>query len=153
MPERTPDSTTTALARPPTGELAGRPTALEVIAAIPEEEIWLAGLKSDQTRRAYRRDVAHFVETLGIRSFEELRQVTHKHVIAWRRHMTGVDGLQNSTVRRRLSALSSLFTHLIERDPEVHQNPARDVDRPNINRKEGSTPSHSQVQPRPLASW
>ena len=52
MPERTPDSTTTALARPPTGELARRPTALEVIAAIPEEEIWLAGLKSDQTRRA-----------------------------------------------------------------------------------------------------
>ena len=88
MPERTTDSVTTALAKRPSGELAGQPTALEVIAAIPEEEIWLAGLKSDQTRRAYRRDVAHFVETLSIRSFEELREVTHKHVIAWRRQMT-----------------------------------------------------------------
>lgn len=150
MPERTPDSTTTALAKRPQGDLADRPTPLQVIAAIPEEEIWLAGLKSDQTRRAYRRDVAHFVETLSIRSFEELREVTHKHVIAWRRHMTGVDGLQNSTVRRQLSALSSLFTHLIERDPEVHQNPARDVDRPNINRKEGSTPAFSPEQAREM---
>lgn len=148
MPERKPDSTTTALAKRPAGALAERRSALEVISAIPEEEIWLAGLRSDQTRRAYRRDVAHFVETLGIGSFEELRQVTHKHVIAWRRHMTEVDGLQNSTVRRRLSALSSLFTHLIERDPVVHLNPARDVDRPNINRKEGSTPAFSPEQAR-----
>ncbi|MCZ6652282.1 MAG: hypothetical protein O7D91_04565 [Planctomycetota bacterium] len=76
MPERTPDSTTQALAKRPAGGLAR--TAIEVIAAIPEEEIWLAGLKSEQTRRAYRKDVVHFVETFGIQSFEELRQVTHK---------------------------------------------------------------------------
>jgi hypothetical protein len=41
-----------------------------------------------------------------------------------------------------------LFTHLIERDPVVHLNPARDVDRPNINRKEGSTPAFSPEQAR-----
>lgn len=125
-------------------------TAVEVIAAIPEEEVWLAGLKSDQTRRAYRRDIMHFVHTLGIQSFDELRRITHKHVIAWRRHMAEVEQLENSTVRRRLSALSSLFTHLVERDPEVHQNPARDVDRPNINRKEGKTPAFSSEQARAM---
>ncbi|MCG8408627.1 MAG: tyrosine-type recombinase/integrase [Phycisphaerales bacterium] len=148
MPERTPDSTTKALVKRTVGELAA--TTIEVISAIPEEEIWLAGLKSEQTRRAYRRDVTHFVETLGIRSFEELRKVSHKHVIAWRRQMTEVEDLQNSTVRRRLSALSSLFTHLIERDPAVHQNPARDVNRPNINRMEGSTPAFSPEQAREM---
>ncbi len=148
MPERKIESTMEALARRAGGELAG--SAVDVIAAIPEEEIWLAGLKSEQTRRAYRRDAAHFVETLGIESFEELRQVTHKHVIAWRRRMTDIECLQNSTVRRRLSALSSLFTHLVERDPHVHLNPARDVERPNVNRKEGSTLAFSPEQARAL---
>lgn len=64
--------------------------------------------------------------------------------------MAEAEGLQNSTVRRRLSALSSLFTHLIERDPAIHQNPARDVDRPNINRKEGTTPAFSPEQARTI---
>jgi len=145
---RKPDAVARALVRRPVTGIAQ--TAVAVIAAIPEEEIWLAGLRSDQTRRAYRRDVARFVETIGIRSFEELRQVTHKHVIAWRRHMSEVEGLQNSTVRRRLSALSSLFTHLIERDPQIHQNPARDVHRPRINRQEGSTPAFSPEQARTM---
>lgn len=148
MPERIPDSAINALIKRQAGELAQ--SAVEVIQGIPEEEVWLAGLRSDQTKRAYRRDVAHFVETLGIGSFEELRTVSQKHVIAWRRQMTEIEGLQNSTVRRRLSALSSLFTHLIERDPAVHQNPARDVDRPNINRKEGSTPAFSPEQARDM---
>ena len=64
MPEGTPDSTTQALVKRPAGGLAR--TVVEVIADIPEEEIWLAGLKSDQTRRAYRRDVAHFVHMLPV---------------------------------------------------------------------------------------
>lgn len=46
MPERMPDSTTTALAKRPRGDLADRPTPLQVITDIPEEEIWLAALKA-----------------------------------------------------------------------------------------------------------
>ena len=44
-----------SVARP--GQLA----RLEALAAIPEEEIWLASQKSARTRRAYRLDVAHFM--------------------------------------------------------------------------------------------
>ena len=39
-------------------------SAVAVLAAVPEEEVWLASQKSARTRRAYRQDVAHFT---GIR--------------------------------------------------------------------------------------
>ena len=118
-----------------------RPASLSVvdeINLIPEEHVWLGGLKSDQTRRAYRHDIRHFVETLDIASYDELRQVTHRHVITWRQIMSDVERLQNSTVRRRLSALSSLFTHLLEHHL-VDKNPVLGVDRPYVSREEGTT--------------
>ena len=37
-------------------------SSLDLLAAIPEEELWLAGQRSEQTRRAYRQDVAHFLD-------------------------------------------------------------------------------------------
>ena len=55
---------------------------IEVLAAIPEEEVWLAKQKSKRTRRAYKQEVAHFMRTLKIRSYEERRQVDHRAVIA-----------------------------------------------------------------------
>ena len=39
---------------------------LDQLAAIPEEEIWLAKQKSKQTRRAYRLDVLRFMRSFGI---------------------------------------------------------------------------------------
>ena len=44
----------------------GQLDTLDQLAAIPEEEIWLASQKSARTRRAYRLDVRHFMATLGI---------------------------------------------------------------------------------------
>jgi len=51
--------------------------------------------------------------TLAITAHEELRQVDHRVVIAWERHMREVERAAPSTIRRRLSALSSLFKHLV----------------------------------------
>ena len=51
-----------------------RASTIAQLAAIPEEEIWLAKQKSARTRRAYRLDVRHFMRTLTITSPEELRQ-------------------------------------------------------------------------------
>ena len=90
---------------------ADAPRALITVAAladIPEEDIWLAKQKSKRTRRAYKLDVQHFMRTLNIRSYEELRQVDHRAVIAWERIMREIDKAAPSTVRRRLAALSSL---------------------------------------------
>jgi len=74
-------------------------------AAVPEEQIWLASRKSSRTRQAYRHDVGHFVQTLGIRSADELRRVDHKAVLAWEAYMRETEHAEPSTVRRRLAAL------------------------------------------------
>ncbi len=101
---------------------------VDVLAQIPEEEIWLASRKSARTRRAYKTDVQHFVKTLGIIELDELRRVDHRAVMTWERHMREEEGLEASTVRRRLSALSSLFMHLVKFGVAT-VNPVRDVER------------------------
>ncbi len=131
------------IARP--GQLA----SLADLAAIPEEEVWLASQKSARTRRAYKLDVAHFMKTLGITTPDMLRQVDHRAVIAWERIMREEQGAAASTVRRRLSALSSLFRHLV-RHGAASRNPVADVTRPNINREEGSTLAFSKAHARKL---
>jgi site-specific recombinase XerD len=122
-------------------------TTLSVIsqlAEIPEEEIWLAKQKSARTRRAYKFDVQHFMRTLHITSYDELRKVDHRAVIAWERMMREIDEAEPSTVRRRLAALSSLFKHLV-RHHHVKTNPVADVEQPAINRREGSTLAFSKA--------
>jgi site-specific recombinase XerD len=52
-------------------------------------------------------------------------------------------------VRRRLSALSSLFKHLTRYD-HVEKNPVTEVERPAINREEGTTLAFSKDQARLL---
>ena len=142
-----PDSGTTSLV-----ESYPRPpgiTTLDAIAAIPEEHVWLASRKSPRTRRAYRADVQHFMRTTGIRSAEELRSMDHRAVLAWEAYMREVELAEASTIRRRLAALSSLFKHLITHGA-ADRNPVRDVERPPVNRREGSTPAFSNAQARKL---
>src|SRR5919202_2668391 len=123
--------------------------SVDLIAGIPEEEIWLASQRRAQTRRAYRNDVMQFMRTLNITSPDELRQVDHRAVIAWERLMREEQGSQASTVRRRLAALSSLFAHLVKFGV-VDLNPVRDVERPQVNRREGMTLAFSQKQARSI---
>lgn len=125
------------------------PTRLAQLAAIPEEAVWLAKQKSAHTRRAYRRDVRHFMQALDITSTEALRQVDHRAVIAWERMQREQEGAAPATIRRRLAALSSLFKHLVTHGA-ASRNPVVDVDRPVINRDEGSTPAFSKTQARKL---
>lgn len=124
-------------------------TPLETLAAIPEEKVWLAKQKSARTRRAYQQDVSHFMRVVGVRSREELRTVDHKAVIAWERYMREVEGAQSSTIRRRLAALSSLFRHLVSHG-HAAKNPVTEVDRPAINRDEGTTLAFSKAQARQI---
>ena len=78
-----------------------------------------------------------------ITSLEELRRVDHKAAMLWERRMREDELLESSTVRQRLAALSSLFNHLVRFDA-VKNNPFKDVKRPAINRREGSTPDASR---------
>ena len=102
-----------------------------------------------RTRRLYKLDVAHFMRTLSITTPDMLRQVDHCAVIAWERMMREEQGAAVSTVRRRLSALSRLFKHLV-RHGTASRNLVADVSRPAINREEGSTAAFSKAQARKL---
>jgi site-specific recombinase XerD len=131
---------------------ADRATALSVIeqlAEIPEEEIWLAKQKSARTRRAHRLDVRHFMAVIGITSLDQLHQADHRAVIAWERHMREVEGAAPSTVRRRMSALSSLFKHLV-RYGHVAKSPVTEIERPAINRDKGTTLAFAKQDARKL---
>jgi site-specific recombinase XerD len=129
--------------------MAKLPSVMEQLADIPEEEIWLAAQKSARTRRAYRLDVRHFMATLGITSHAELRQVDHRAVIAWERIMRETQRAAPSTIRRRLSALSSLFKHLV-RHSHAAKNPVTEIERPAINREEGTTLAFATKDARAL---
>jgi len=124
------------------------PPALERLAAIPEERVWLEGQQSFQTRRAYRRDVQHFMATLGITAQADFRKVDRMAVIAWKRAMEK-DGAKPRTIRRRLSALSSLFSHLVAHRA-ADFNPVREIRRPKVNRRQGTTHAFSPAQARKL---
>jgi integrase/recombinase XerD len=128
---------------------AGEVSVIKALAEIPEEEIWLAKQKSRRTRRAYKQDVQHFMRTLEIRSYDELRQVDHRAVIAWERIMRDTEKSAASTIRRRLAALSSLFKHLT-RHGHLGKNHVAEVERPNINREEGTTLAFSKAQANKL---
>lgn len=125
-----------------------RALSLELLQAVPEEEVWLAGQLSPHTRRAYKRDVAHFVRVMRIRSTEELRQVSRAAVVAWHNLMKD-QGVKPRTIRRRLSALSSLFAHLVAHRA-ADANPVRDIKRPRVNRRHGTTRAFSSKEARKL---
>jgi site-specific recombinase XerD len=120
--------------------------SVELLQFVPEEEVWLAGQLSPHTWRAYRQDVGHFVRTMGIKSADELRQVSRAAVIAWQNAMIDEEA-KPRTIRRRLSALSSLFAHLIEHRA-ADENPVRDIKRPRVNRRQGTTRAFSTREAR-----
>src|SRR5438876_8745968 len=68
--------------------------------------------------------------------------------LAWRKDMER-RGLAPATIRRKLSALSSLFDYLCERNA-VTGNPVDGVKRPMANGNEGSTPALGDAQARKL---
>ena len=125
-------------------------TAVEFqgLAEVPPALEWFANIGNEKTRRAYQIDVQGFMDFAGIERPEEFRLVTRAHVIAWRREIER-GGLAPSTLRRKLSALSSLFAYLCEKNA-VLLNPVMGVKRPKAHQNEGLTPALSDDQARRL---
>jgi len=118
------------------------------LADVPPELEWLANITNLKTRRAYKVDVAEFIAFTGLPDHTGLRTVARAHVIAWRKDMDA-RSLSPSSIRRKLSALSSLFDYLCERNA-VAGNPVDGVKRPVTNNNEGSTPALGDDQARRL---
>ena len=82
---------------------------------------WLLTKRSDNTRKAYARDLGDFsafANGLGV----DILDVTPDHVNAWARKQSA-DGVAASTVNRRLSTVSSFFAKLVM-DGKSETNPA-----------------------------
>src|SRR5208283_3321121 len=124
------------------------PAQFEQLADVPPEEEWLANITNLKTRRAYKEDVREFIAFTALQDYMGLRSVGRSHIIAWRKDMER-RGLAPATIRRKLSALSSLFDYLCEGNA-VAGNPVDGVKRPMANGNEGSTPALGDAQVRKL---
>jgi site-specific recombinase XerD len=118
------------------------------LSEVPLELEWFANIPNEKTRRAYQLDITDFSAFVGINRPEEFRLITRAHVIAWRKDCER-RRLAPSITRRKLSALSSLFEYLCERNAVTH-NPVKGVKRPKANNNEGTTPALSDAQARAL---
>jgi len=120
------------------------------LADVPPELEWLANITNEKTRRAYSKHVSAFAQFVGIKKPEDFRIVTRAHVIAWRDSLSRKEPADSAgTIRAKLSALSSLFEYLSERNAVTH-NPVKGVKRPNEGNNEGKTPAISDAQARRL---
>ena len=132
----------------PVKKTALTPGQFEKLADVPPEIEWLANITNEKTRRAYQNDVSEFSHFLGLRKPEDFRTVTRSHVIDWREDLEDRE-LSPTTIRRKLSALSSLYEYLCEKNA-VAGNPVDGVNRPMANGNQGSTPALSDDQARRL---
>ena len=124
------------------------PQQFQALTAAPPEAQWLANLASPHTQRAYRRDIEDFMAFAGIAEPGQLLAVRRAHVIVWRDDLLR-QGLAHDTVRRKLSALSSLYAELCERGAVLY-NPVLGVKRPRSMTREGATPALSDAEARRL---
>lgn len=115
---------------------------------VPAANEWFANIGNEHTREAYRRDVQSFFAFIGLQEHEELKRVTRAHVIAWRKSLEQ-EVHEPSTIRRKLSALSSLYHYLCECNA-VAGNPVHGVKRPRHGQNIGKTPALSLTQAREL---
>ncbi len=116
------------------------------LAEVSPELEWFANITNPKTRRAYKNDIQEFSQFVGLEKPDDMRSITRAHVIAWRKELEARE-LAPSTIRRKLSALASLFDHLCESNAVTH-NPVSGVERPKLGTHEGQTPVISDAQAR-----
>jgi len=125
--------------------------AFHVLASVPAESLWLANFTSENTKASYRYSAGYFIATMGIDSSDALYRVSQGHVIAYRDHLKA-SGASKSTIATRLSALSSLYKFLADKQL-CAVNPVSGVMRPNTGTGglgSGKTPALTPQQVRAM---
>ncbi len=76
-------------------------------------DAWKLRTPSPHTRRAYESDLDQFLAHAGVQAgaWEQLASIRPEHVANWRDRLRE-SGQTNSTIRRKLTALRSLFSYL-----------------------------------------
>ena len=80
---------------------------IEAINKIPEEFLWCANFNSKKSIETYGFAIRQFMNFLKIDNVNELRQVGHGHVIAFKKYLIDSLNKKPATVNNRLSAVSS----------------------------------------------
>jgi len=118
----------------------------EILAAVPQESVWLSNFVSQRTRDTYASAVREFLAFLQITSADEMAKVDQAHIIAWRETLIK-KGATPKTIHNRISAVSSLFKHLCEHQ-EAKRNPTTGVKRPHVDSSQVKTPVITPEQVR-----
>lgn len=118
------------------------------LAAMPPRDEWFAGIEDSHNRGNYLRHVAEFMDFAGIDAPERLPDATPEQVAGWRDALSA-QPLRAATVRRKLSALSSLFEDLVARGA-ARNNPVEGVERPAEDEDTNAAPVLTRAQARRL---
>ena len=102
------------------------------------EEFFSARISNENTRESYTRDAKQFASWCAGRGLT-LEAITSVDVAAYRDQLVK-ERKQPATVKRQLSALRMLFSHMVATGAMIH-NPAREVKTAPIRRAEGKTPA------------
>ncbi|MEZ3156679.1 tyrosine-type recombinase/integrase [Microbacterium sp. BWR-S6Y] len=105
---------------------------------------WLVSLTSENTRRAYRRDLHELFAFLDSGDVDAL-QAERRHIDLWRTTLTGAA----STTARKLAAVSSFYTYALS-GSYVRTNPVTLVKRPKINADYSATNGLTEQEARAL---
>lgn len=97
-------------------------------------DAWLISLTSENTRRAYRRDLAELFAFFDAQTFDALAAERH-HIDVWRDGLTGA----TSTVARKLAAVSSFYSYAADDARVIPSNPVRRVSRPKVDADHSAT--------------
>ena len=116
------------------------------LAHIPEESVWLANFTSPATKSTYSVAVREYFKFHGITDQNDLRSSSAVHIISWRDAMIK-SGASNRTVNSRISALSSLFDHLCEKQL-MSINPTHGLIRPKVQQDQVESPVLTKEQAR-----
>lgn len=120
--------------------------------AIPEDEPdrigllvmgWIASKRSVHTRRAYARDISRWLDWCAEFGSDPL-DPGETTAATWARHLEA-DGRTNTTVARKLSAVSSFYDWLI-RARQIDRNPLDHLPRPEVDRDMTMTPGLTREQ-------
>jgi len=104
---------------------------LQTFKDVNQETVWFENLGVFNTQDTYKEGIKQFLDFIGAKSVEDLREIENIHVIRFRDYLT-TSGKTDATVNNRLSAISSLFNFLIEKQI-VKFNPTLGVKRKPVN--------------------
>lgn len=106
------------------------PSAALPPAPVPPEAAWFAGIGDARNRRGYLRDVREFMDFAGFAEPGALREAAPEQVAAWRDALLARP-LRAATVRRKLTALSSLYGEFVAAGA-ARRNPVEGIERPDV---------------------